>query len=496
MNKSIPETEPGQVLVIFALAAIGIFAIVGLTIDGSAKFSDRRHAQNAADTAAMAAALARVRAEEQSLSAADVELAMRYAARDRAAANGYDGFVNDQVWVYYCSDLPNDSANYPARFDSPVDCGPYEGHSRYIQVVIQSEVNTYFARVLGIHQTQNIVQAVALTREGQVLGDGAMIISYDPDPNCSTGGTGGYSVQVNGSSSVNLNGGGIFLNSDEVCGFKIPNCADLNISSGTINSAGDNVNIPSGCTIDPPITPNLNQEAIVIPDDVYWPDEPPECNMSGYPTPTKLGEVMAGSPPKLTEEWLIYPGYYTTFPQATLVANKSHIYMASGVYCIDPGGPGWNGDLSWSSVDSARLNGSTDSGKNKYQDPSNPLPDVNPDGVTLYIKTGGGFTLNSNNPTLLDASTTGDYQGYLIILEGTHTSIENCSITGGADLDINGLIFAPYCNITVNGGSSSTAVINAQLLGWDILVNGGAGVNFNYDPSNQVTVKHQIGLMR
>ena len=50
------KSERGQALVIFALAAIGLFGIVALAIDGSAKFSDRRHAQNAADTAAMTAA--------------------------------------------------------------------------------------------------------------------------------------------------------------------------------------------------------------------------------------------------------------------------------------------------------------------------------------------------------------------------------------------------------------------------------------------------------
>jgi uncharacterized membrane protein len=53
-------TENGQALILVALAAVGLFATVGLAIDGSAKFSDRRHAQNAADNAALTAALALV----------------------------------------------------------------------------------------------------------------------------------------------------------------------------------------------------------------------------------------------------------------------------------------------------------------------------------------------------------------------------------------------------------------------------------------------------
>src|SRR5687768_12011260 len=89
--------ERGQALIIFALAAIGLFGIVALAIDGSAKFSDRRHAQNAADTAAMAAAL---------------ELARGTAnwdsnARNIADENGYDGnLVTNTVWVYQCNNIP------------------------------------------------------------------------------------------------------------------------------------------------------------------------------------------------------------------------------------------------------------------------------------------------------------------------------------------------------------------------------------------------------
>ncbi len=160
--------------------------------------------------------------------------------------------------------------------------------------------------------------------------------------------------------------------------------------------------------------------------------------------------------------------------------------MASGVYCIDPPS---NQDLSWSGASFLGLNGSTDSSKNKYHG-------YNPNGVTLYIKSGGGFSLSINSPILLDASTSGDYQGYLVILEGTHTSIEDCALNGGSYLDINGLIWAPYCDITINGGSEPTAEINAQLVGWDIKLNGNNTITFNYDPSNQVVIKNKVGLMR
>ena len=466
-------TERGQALVLIALAAVGLFGIVGLAIDGGAKLSDRRHAQNAADTAALAAALFKTNSPTDDIcTTADLPsnsslcLDIIREAWDSAELNGYDGTLSNDVEVY-----------------SPPISGYYTGNTSYVQVILTSRINTTFGRVVGIQETKNTVEAVAFTGEGGYLGNGAMLISYDPDPNCSSGhGSGGGSFDVSGSSTVNLTGGGIFLNSDETCGFTIPNCADLIFhTAGTgINTAGgDNID-QTGCT---PEAPEYhNQDSITIPDDVYWPEVPEECNIT--PTADYLGVDASDG----KGEWLIHPGYYETFPQGALVANKQHIYMASGVYCIDPRGPGQDFDMSWSPVDAVSLNGSTNPSENKYHA-------YNPDGVTLYIKSGAGFTINSNNPTWLDGSTTGDYQGYLIILEGTHTSIEDCSISGGADIDINGMIFAPYCDITVNGGSDSEARINAQLLGWDLKINGNNIITFNFDPKYQVIIKRRVGLM-
>jgi Flp pilus assembly protein TadG len=54
------KRERGQALVIIALAIVGLAGMAGLVIDGGNIFLDRRNAQNAADSAALAAALARV----------------------------------------------------------------------------------------------------------------------------------------------------------------------------------------------------------------------------------------------------------------------------------------------------------------------------------------------------------------------------------------------------------------------------------------------------
>ena len=466
--------ERGQALIIIALAAIGLFGITGLAIDGSAKFSDRRHAQNAADSAALAAALVKVNGLTAGQADSVCSTASGWtnstfcldiidAAWDRAEENGYAGLIPDSVDVY-----------------SPPISGPYANNSSYLQVIITSFVDTSFSRVVGINETRNTVEAVANVREGGELGDGAMLISYDPDPNCSSGsGSGGGSVDVSGSGTLTLNGGGIFLNSDEVCGYVSPNCPTINISSGSgISSAAPIDNINQSCGSIPEF---IGQDPVVIPDDVYFPDVPPECSMSSAPAPLLLGVASDGK-----QEWLIFPGFYTDFPQAGLIPNNKHIYMSSGVYCINPP---QDQDLSWNGASFMSLNGSTEPSKNDYHT-------YNPDGVTLYIKSGGGFNLNVNSPIYLDASTSGDLQGYLLILEGTHTSIESCGIEGGAYLEINGMVFAPYCDITVNGGSQPTAEINAQLLGWDLKINGNNAINFNYDPDNAVQIKRRIGLMR
>ncbi len=450
--------ERGQALVLIALAAIGLFGITGLAIDGSAKFSDRRHAQNAADTAAMAGALELARNETPHPETWDI------VAKNVADDNGYDGdLVRSQVWVYKCSDL--DVVGSP-RYGSPADCGPtYNGDSHYIQVAILSNVDTYFARVIGIQQTKNVVAAVAMTKEGGLLGDGAMLISYDPHPHCSGGaGSGGGSVDISGNATINLTGGGIFLNSQETCGYSQPSCSViLTIGGGAgVNSAAnvDNIDL-GGCGT---ATENIDQDPVIIPDDVEMPDEPDEC--------TQL--ATAYNQPVGSNTWHITPGYYSDFPQASINGNivgiKKDIIMDPGTYCVGK-------SIHWSGNTFYSLDGSS--------------------GVTIYLKPGVNFDLSINSPITLYAQHSGsDYDGYIIIQAGTNTSIGSCTINGGVYLDLEGTVFAPYCNITVNGGSDPTAEINAQLLGWDLKLNGNNTINFNYDPYNKAKVKSKVGLMR
>src|SRR5512134_2886129 len=102
------STERGQALILITLAAIGLFAIAGLAIDGTAKFSDRRHAQNAADTAALAGSVSLIRPGGETIVSGSKQQ-WQFEALSRAESNGYDrNFVTNRVWVYRCSDSKTD----------------------------------------------------------------------------------------------------------------------------------------------------------------------------------------------------------------------------------------------------------------------------------------------------------------------------------------------------------------------------------------------------
>ena len=446
-------TERGQALVVVALASIVLFGFVALAIDGTAKFSDRRHAQNAADTAAVAAALSKVNSLTDGVSdnspttgapttcpppsgvlPSPVCEALQLAGLDRALSNGYNNNLTTNTVEIY----------------SPPISGYYAGKVEYVQVIITSHVNTYFARVIGVNETMNIVSAVSLTKKGGPLYNGASIVSLDPNPSCGNG-----SVKVSGSGTITLNGGGMFVNSSAGCGFKEPNCSNFVINGGGISSAGSPIDL-NGCHAGA-ITTNTSQQQFVVPDDIFIPDVPDVCK-----TKSPGGSYLKTAKDKYT----IYPGYYTSFPPVS--NSKYDLTLASGIYCIDD-------DIKWVNGTFNSLTGSD---------------------VTLFITSGHSYDMSGGVMNLsATSSSTSPYAGYLIILDGKQSALQSCTINGGGGGTITGTIFSPYCNITINGNSGTDA-FSAQVIGYGVTLNGNNFLNFTYDPGKNAKNQRKVGLMK
>ncbi|HEX7235150.1 MAG TPA: pilus assembly protein TadG-related protein, partial [Nitrosospira sp.] len=220
--------ENGQALIIIVLAIVGLAGVAGLVIDGGNAFLDRRNAQNAADSAALAAALTRVRGTAgQSLSGA---------ALASAAQNGYDN---------------NGTSNIVEVHQPPVS-GPYQDNAEYVQVIITSNVKTYFARVLGRQQLTNRVEATARTKTPEVreILNGQAVISLAPFSDCNNQ----KAFWVHGEATLDITGGGVFVNSSN------NQCAFLQQGSGSIRIRDNHqINVVGAASIQKPqlLTPGV-----------------------------------------------------------------------------------------------------------------------------------------------------------------------------------------------------------------------------------------------
>ena len=189
--------ERGQALILIVFAIFGLVGLTGLTIDGGNVFADRRHAQNAADTAAYAAALTKVRGGDwQSDGLA------------RAADNDYD----------------NNGTSNTVQVVSPPASGTYAGNPDYIQVLITSHVDTYFARVVGIEQMTNDVQAISKTKLSGIgpLFDGEAMVALKET---------GTTFSTCGNPNVNIENSGIFVNSSSNCAMGASGNVDLAVDT-------------------------------------------------------------------------------------------------------------------------------------------------------------------------------------------------------------------------------------------------------------------------
>lgn len=193
------NNEKGQALILIAFAAVILFGFAAIAIDGSRIFSDRRHAQNAADTSAIAAALARTRGQD-----------LNAAAQVRATSNGYDNGALSDVVVTTVS--------------TPSGACPSTGQD--ITVTITSFVKTTFARVLGWTQITNVLTATARSCDifqvgGTPLYTGTAVYATKTG---SCNGANGSSLLVSGSGNLQVWGGDLGSASTD------PNC--LNFKGG------------------------------------------------------------------------------------------------------------------------------------------------------------------------------------------------------------------------------------------------------------------------
>lgn len=169
MNRT-NRTERGQAIVIIAVAIFVLTGIAALAVDGGLYYADRRKAQNAADSAVLAASLARLRGED-----------FVSAALLNAEKNGYR----------------NDGERSEVLVAAPPASGPYEGDREYVQVTVVSRHKTYFGAVVGIRELLNSAQAVSRAvppKFGPILKDYASS-AWRPTPAARTCGHSGRTTK-------------------------------------------------------------------------------------------------------------------------------------------------------------------------------------------------------------------------------------------------------------------------------------------------------------
>ena len=219
------STEKGQVLIIIALAAVVLVGFSALALDGARVFDEKRHAQNAADTAAMAGALAYSRNYVD-------DAGIESLAQERAADNGYidQNTAENDVTVTVT--------------DTTVGDCPFHLSGKEVKVEIVTTINTTLTRVLG-RQTMSSKSTAVSRACGTYSGppfDGNAIVSLAPS---------GLGFDAKGTPDFYITGGGIFVNSTSNPSTSCNGDADV-ITPGVTTAGG--TSLPSGCYTGPPPT--------------------------------------------------------------------------------------------------------------------------------------------------------------------------------------------------------------------------------------------------
>lgn len=288
------NSEKGQALILIAFGIIALVGFTALAIDGGRAFEERRHAQNAADTAALAGALAYARNEN-----------INTMAQDRATSNGYDdnGTTNEVTITVT---------------DASAGVCPANVLGKEITVDIVTTINTTFTRVLGRNTITNAVTAVSRTC-GSYTGppfDGNAIVALAPF---------GKGYDGTGTPDWNITGGGIFSNSTSLNAAYCNGAATINAPSVTVAGSTDFRCDDSGIGTTTEAAPQYSSQSMLG----FFPPQP-ACDGTAY--------LSSG-------QWNPQAG-----KDGSRVAFSGDMDFAPGLYCVTNSPGPYQGEITGTEV--------------------------------------------------------------------------------------------------------------------------------------------------
>lgn len=492
INQTSTKGQRGQALILITLAAVGLFAFSALAIDGSRAFSNKRHAQNAADTAVLAAALAQIRTpgDENTKFAAAVA-----AAEDRAESNGFvDNGSSIIIEIYRCDNPATTCTGLPTG------ANPTE----YIQVKIVSTIPTTFGRVIGRQTLTSAVEAIARVQgdAGNATGSGldgaAMVSTKDSnDDQC---------FLLNGNANLETHNSGIFVNCSGDGAFfdngastfkmgadsRVVGCREGNggtISGGNINCNANQMVINASTYAGVPTMPN--------------PPAPSDCSGIGLGSKIDNGDdTFTLTPGKFTELIIqkpttMQPGVYCT-TGAFNVQGQGSLTGTGNVQIVLPNtdfNVGSNREFRFDSLEVYTINndfqvqGLLTANRLRFYSAGsgnsiiNAQSTVTSPNAYFYLHR-GAIRWNGGTNVNLSAPPAGDpyVGGVMVHMPWENTSDSN--LNGGSFVKITGTFLMPHSKVTFNGGN--VFELHTQIIAYEYKVNGGGKVDIYYLANNIV----------